>query len=99
VSEQYDEVVFTDPTENFKRLLLLYSTFSSDTRAAEAAGMVRAYKQYKYPHSTFCTCCDSSPNTSLMKLSLYYTIVAFRSTTPGSMILPIWTISLSFKIT
>jgi YEATS domain-containing protein 4 len=42
VSEQYDEVVFTDPTENFKRLLLLYSTFSADTRAAEAAGMVRA---------------------------------------------------------
>eukprot|EP00596_Hydrurales_sp_CCMP1899_P002451 CAMPEP_0119038008 /NCGR_PEP_ID=MMETSP1177-20130426/6654_1 /TAXON_ID=2985 /ORGANISM="Ochromonas sp, Strain CCMP1899" /LENGTH=282 /DNA_ID=CAMNT_0007000007 /DNA_START=195 /DNA_END=1043 /DNA_ORIENTATION=+ len=25
VSEHYDEVVFTDPTENFKRLLMLYS--------------------------------------------------------------------------
>ena len=40
VSEQYDEAVFTDPTESFKRLLMLYSTFSVDTRAADAAGMV-----------------------------------------------------------
>ena len=41
VSEQYDEAVFTDPTESFKRLLMLYSTFSVDSRAADASGMVR----------------------------------------------------------
>ena len=40
VSEQYDEVVFTDPTESFKRLLMLYSTFSHSSRAADVAGMV-----------------------------------------------------------
>ena len=40
VSEQYDEVVFTDPTENFKRLLMLYSPLSPDMRAADAVGMV-----------------------------------------------------------
>lgn len=40
VSEQYDEAVFTDPTESFKRLLMLYSTFPVDARASDAAGMV-----------------------------------------------------------
>ena len=40
VSEQYDEVVFTDPTENFKRLLMLYSPLSPDMRTADAVGMV-----------------------------------------------------------
>ena len=41
VSEQYDEVVFTDPTESFKRLLMLYSTTSADNRGTvDTVGMV-----------------------------------------------------------
>lgn len=41
VSEQYDEVVFTDPTESFKRLLMLYTTTSADSRGiVDTVGMV-----------------------------------------------------------
>jgi hypothetical protein len=40
VSEHYDEAVFTDPTENFKRLLMLYSVDQTE-REGDAAGMVR----------------------------------------------------------
>jgi YEATS domain-containing protein 4 len=41
VSEQYDEAVFTDPTESFRRLLMLYSVCQTDLRGADSVAMVR----------------------------------------------------------
>lgn len=46
VAESYDEVVFTNPTETFKRLLMMYSVSQTDVNTIDCAIGIEHYTKY-----------------------------------------------------